>query len=186
MSCNLRQDLTFKLVYAFLVCFYKTLQLLICSLFASWGSSYKHTVAASAELHITSDENNHDLSLENCIFMCCRHNRRVLSSPFNLTRKNFFTANFNYFPLTWSCKDYLWAVPRCHQSRHNKGPPVRSPGLPTLWPCSIRCGLGMELPQCPPPQWFPLSAPGDGHTGQVTRHKRGEETLALSVNPDVA
>lgn len=75
MSCNLRQDLTFKFADAFLVCFHKTRQLLICSLFASSGWSYKHKVAASAELHITNNENNHDLSLENCIFMCCRPNR---------------------------------------------------------------------------------------------------------------
>lgn len=53
----------------------------------------------------------------------------------------------------------LWAAPRCLQSQHSTDPPVQSPALPAPWPCSISRGLGMEQPQCPPPQWSPPSAP---------------------------
>lgn len=63
--------------------------------------------------------------------------------------------------LTWSCRDSLWPVPRCHRSRRSKGPPVRRGGPPALWPGSTCCGLGKGQQQCRPPRGSPLSAPED-------------------------
>lgn len=151
----------------------KLCSLLICSPFP--GSKLQQAPS------IIRPDRGTILSLENWIvgFMCCRPSRSKWGITLMNSRNLLATCHdscsqllflplsaISHSCLTWSCRDSLWPVPRCHRSRRSTGPPVRRGGPPALWPGSTCRGLGKEPQQCRPPPESPLSAPEHtrGHT----------------------
>lgn len=136
--------------------------LLLCSPFAGSKSQQVPSI-------IPSDRGSTIVTLENWIvgFTCCRPSRSKQGTTLmkSLTYWRLLTILVHTCcpatTLTWSCRDSLWPVPRCHRSRRSKGPPVRRGGPPALWPGSTCGGLGKEQQQCRPPRVSPLSAPED-------------------------